>query len=69
MCKYRSCFILPVIVQVPVDGSYNSALFRALIVFPPTVTPRRVLWDKKRASAGPKGQFLNALKDEFFWTG
>ena len=30
------------------------------------LTPRRVLWDKKRASAGPKGQFLSALKDEFF---
>ncbi len=30
------------------------------------LTPRQVLWDKKRASAGPKGQFLSALKDDFF---
>ena len=28
------------------------------------LTPRRVLWDKKRASAGPKGQILSALMDE-----
>ena len=30
------------------------------------LTPRRVLRDKKRASAGPKGQFLSALKDEIW---
>ena len=34
----------------------------------PELTPRRVLWDKKRASAEPKGEFLSALKDEYFWT-
>ncbi len=32
----------------------------------PELTPRRVLRDKKRASARPKGQFLSVLKDAFF---
>ena len=32
----------------------------------PELTPRCVLWDEKRTSAGPKGQFLRALKDEIF---
>ena len=30
------------------------------------LTPRQVLRDKKRASAGPKGQILSALKDDLF---
>ena len=35
-------------------------------IYCPGITPRRILRDKKRASAGPKGQFLSALKDGFF---
>ena len=34
----------------------------------PELTPRRVLWGEKRASAGPKGKLLSALKDEFLGT-
>ena len=32
------------------------------------LTPRRVLWGEKRASAGPKGKLLSALKDDFLGT-
>ena len=35
-------------------------------IYCPELTPHRILRDKKRASAGPKGQFLSALKDGFF---
>ena len=34
----------------------------------PELTPRRVLWGEKRASAGPKGKLLSALKDDFLGT-
>ena len=44
----------------------NNFSFMQVKIKSSELTPRRVLRDKRRASAGPKGQFLSALKDEFF---
>ncbi len=43
----------------------NKTLIKNVTALSGTVTPRCVSRDKKRASAGPKEQFLGALKDDF----
>ena len=44
-----------------IGDNMNQVFIRKICV---ELTPRHVLRNKKRASAGPKGWFLSALKDD-----
>jgi len=60
MVKTAGLYLVPVKVYSKNGHPY--------LILKRVLTPRHVLRDKKKASAGPKGQLLSALKDGFFWT-
>ena len=64
-----SIILYPLMSSIVYKKKHDSARakkFSFMRMNKASVTPRHVLRDKKRASAGPKGQFLSALNDEYF---